>query len=369
MKILVTADWHIDKTLFGKQRIEEQRAALCELRELSRSRGVDAVIVAGDIFDSRIPSSEAESLFTEKAVEFGVPLIAVAGNHDDDERLAAPSAYAIACNIVLGGGVDYTGYRTAAIEGVYGGVRLTVKGETVNIALLPYPSEPRLLKYFGALSGSYTDKVSEALKRVCACFKEGECNILVSHLFLTGGEESGSERSLGSAMMLPVGVIPPCDFAAIGHIHKPWKVSASRNVYYPGSLLRYSFDERAEKSVLIFDTVSRNVESVPVSYGKALISGEAKTFEEAAALLDANPNAYVKIEYRGDSLSRTQSDELKSRPSFCEMTVERKVAEKTKTSYRHLSDEDLFKAYYSSKHKSEPSEGILKKFLELVNEQ
>lgn len=368
MKILITADWHIDKSLFGRSRLGEQTEALTQLGELVKKRGIDAVIIAGDVFDSRIPSSEAECLFTKCAVNLGVPVIAVAGNHDDDDRLAAPSGYAIACDVVLGGGVDYSAFRTQKVEGVYGGVRLKIGGETVNIALLPYPSEPRLLKYFGALPGSYADKVGEALKRVCSCFNQGECNILVSHLFLTGGEESSSERSLGSAMMLPASVIPPCDFAAIGHVHKPWKVSSSRNVYYPGSLLRYSFDERAEKSILIYDTASKNVESVPINYGRALVSGEAKTFEEAAALLDDHPNAYVKIEYKGSPLSRTQTDELKSKPSFCEMTIERKAAEKAKTSYRHLSDEDLFKAYYSSRYKTDPPEGILKKFLELVNE-
>lgn len=114
MKILHTSDWHIGKNLESYSRLEEQEEFLKEICELCEKENVDAILLAGDIFDTFNPSSKALELFYKYSKklsrEGGCPLIAIAGNHDSPERIEAPEPLARECGIIL------LGYPDSSIE-------------------------------------------------------------------------------------------------------------------------------------------------------------------------------------------------------------------------------------------------------------
>ena len=107
MKILHTADWHLGKKLEGISRLQEQRAVLEEICAIADHEAVDAVLVAGDLFDTFNPSSEAEELLYKTLKQLSRngtrAVVAIAGNHDSPERIEAPDPLARACGIIFAG--------------------------------------------------------------------------------------------------------------------------------------------------------------------------------------------------------------------------------------------------------------------------
>lgn len=179
---------------------------LTELCAHVKARQADAVVIAGDVFDTVNPPAEAESLFYAACLQLSrmCPVIAVAGNHDNPERLRAPEGIAAVCGIVLGGGLDYAGCRPP-FAGGRGYVRLRKGKETVNFALLPYPSAARIWQTDWPYDAqqSYAENVRQWL-RICAeGFTKTDCNVTVSHLFMAGSNRSGDEIELGTAALLP----------------------------------------------------------------------------------------------------------------------------------------------------------------------
>ena len=110
MRILHTADWHLGCKTDDMSRIEEQKNALQQVIKISKERDVDIVIIAGDIYDSFLPSSEAEDLFYKTVKELNndgdTIVIAIAGNHDDPKRLSNASVFANNYGIFLIGNLD-----------------------------------------------------------------------------------------------------------------------------------------------------------------------------------------------------------------------------------------------------------------------
>lgn len=343
MKILHTADWHLGKKLYAASRMDEQRAALHDLERICDERGADVVIVAGDVFDTHNPSAEAEELFYSSAVRLARNrvFIALAGNHDDADRLAAPDALARACEIILAGGDDLSHVRTEHVTGGPNSLTVRIGGERLNIAVLPFLSESRL-------SGGYTDGVRERLNRGAAAFTDDGFNMVAAHLFTAGGETTeGDERTLGTALIVPNDVIPPCHYAALGHIHKPMTVSKSRNIEYAGSLLNYHFGDATNKSAILVDTATGLYERIPIAGGKPLVRVTAATFDEAMDKLAA-VTGYAELIYSGEPLKPSETAALKDTPCVS-VRVEIGRTEKV-TRRRVMSDRELFEEFYRARY-------------------
>ncbi len=111
MKILHTADWHLGKKLYDFSRIEEQRAVLEEICQIADSQNADVIVIAGDLYDTFNPPTEATELFYQtlnKLAKNGTrPVIAIAGNHDSADRIEAPDPLAKACGIFFSGFPNY----------------------------------------------------------------------------------------------------------------------------------------------------------------------------------------------------------------------------------------------------------------------
>ena len=144
-----------------------------------------------------------------------------------------------------------------------GCVELRIKDESVVLVTLPYPSEKRLNEVFSNSNEdnnrqkSYTEKIGEIFEQRSSRFREDSINIAVSHLFVLGGETTDSERpiELGGTLIVNTKHLPQnAQYIALGHLHKPQKVSDRLNAYYSGSPLQYSKDERSySKGAYIVD--------------------------------------------------------------------------------------------------------------------
>ena len=153
MRILHTSDWHIGKRLAGKERLEEQRAVLDEIAEICARERVELVLVAGDVFDTFLPSAEAEDLFYRAVRRITAEercLLAISGNHDDPVRLSAATALSEELGIYIYGSVErspkpFAGKYVRAVEA--GPAHIIFEnnaGERAFVHVLPYPNEARL---------------------------------------------------------------------------------------------------------------------------------------------------------------------------------------------------------------------------------
>ena len=172
MNILHTSDWHIGKRLMDRERLPEQIAALDEIVRICETRDVDLVLVAGDVFDTFMPSADAEEVFFRAVKRMAGQrraVVLISGNHDDGVRLAASAPLAAEEGIYLfGSGRDVMPVGGArGVHAVASGEGYVVigneRGEQVYINALPYPNEARLKEE--KTEESYTDKLRRYIAR------------------------------------------------------------------------------------------------------------------------------------------------------------------------------------------------------------
>lgn len=381
MNILHTSDWHIGKRLMDRERLPEQIAALDEITRICDERAVDLVLVAGDVFDTYMPSAEAEQAFFHAVSRIAGKrraVVLISGNHDDGVRLAASAPLAAQEGIYLFGGgqeiADCGGGRpvraVAAGEGYL--VVENAQGERVYINALPYPNEARLKEE--KTEESYADKLRRRIERGDAGFTGGMPHILLSHLFVAGGKVSESERDidLGGARAVPVSLFEGFDYVALGHLHKPQKFGG--NVRYCGSLLQYSFDEREDKQVILLHTQGErilSVEEIGLTAGKRLIRLEEKDVLRAAALLKQYEDAYIELTLHLNAPLTSQETQMlraanEGLVSLIVRTQGQSVLPAIKRST--LSSGELFTEYYRSVYGEAPARELTEAFLALLEE-
>lgn len=382
MKILHTSDWHIGKKLNGKSRIAEQREVLFELKDICDAEKVDLVLVAGDIFDTFTPSSEAEELFFDIIEAIATPdraLIIISGNHDDWRRLAASALLASKSNVYIFGGerAPACGKGSVFVESA-GKYHCVVKNasERLYVGVLPYPGEQR----FGEKKDEQTfdEKMQEWIN---ACFAENTENlpqILLSHLFMLGGIGTDGERQieLGGTRIVGKELIPEnCIYTALGHLHKRQIIDLERHILYSGSLLQYSFDEAGyEKSVTIFQVQDGKVsecKKIPFAKGKKLARLTAVGIENGKQLCLDNEDKLIQLTLHiKDVLTETQSKELMAFPNLIELKLVRTGQERDLdgADRRMLNDKQAFTEYYKYRYGNDIPDDLLEEFMKLMQE-
>lgn len=381
MNILHTSDWHIGKRLMDRERLPEQIAALDEIVRICDERDVDLVLVAGDVFDTYMPSADAEEVFFRAVKRIAGEkraVVIVSGNHDDGVRLAASAPLAAEEGIYLfGGGCDAVpvgGDR--AVKAVASGegyaVIANARGEQVYINALPYPNEARLKEE--KTDESYADKLRRWVARGEAGFSGNMPHILLSHLFVAGGKVSESERDidLGGARAVPVSLFSAFDYVALGHLHKPQKLG--ENVRYSGSLLQYSFDEFEKKQVILLHTQEKSleIEEIPLSSGRKLVRLEEENVERAAALLKQYPGAFIELTLRLSApLTSQETQLLRAANDGLVSLIVRTRAESSSPVIKRssLSSKQLFEEYYRCVYGEDPASDLTQAFLELLEEE
>lgn len=382
MNILHTSDWHIGKRLMDRERLPEQIEALDALAVICERERVDLVLVAGDVFDTYMPSAEAEEVFfraVKKLAGASRAVVIVSGNHDDGVRLAASAPLAAEEGIYLFGsgrevmpvGGDRTVKAVASGEGYV--VIGNAAGERVYLNALPYPNEARLKEEKS--EESYAEKIGRWIARGEAGFQGGMPHILLTHLFAAGGKVSESERDidLGGARAVPVSVFPAQGYVALGHLHKPQKMG--QNVRYSGSLLQYSFDEGENKQVILLQTTGEHVEvakEIPLTSGKKLVRLEAAGVEQALSLLARYPEAYIELTLHLTApLTSQETHALRAaNEGLVSLIVHTAGAQAVSVVRRSaLSSRELFGEYYRSVYGEAPAEELTQAFLALLEER
>lgn len=381
MNILHTSDWHIGKRLMDRERLPEQIAALDEIVRICDERDVDLVLVAGDVFDTYMPSADAEEVFFRAVKRIAGEkraVVIVSGNHDDGVRLAASAPLAAEEGIYLfGGGYDVVSVGgERAVKAIASGegyvVIANARGEQVYINALPYPNEARLKEE--KTDESYADKLRRWIVRGEAGFSGNMPHILLSHLFVAGGKVSESERDidLGGARAVPVSLFSAFDYVALGHLHKPQKLSG--NVRYSGSLLQYSFDEFEKKQVILLHTQEKSleIEEIPLSSGRKLVRLEEENVERAAALLKQYPGAFIELTLRLSApLTSQETQLLRAANDGLVSLIVRTRAESSAPVIKRssLSSKQLFEEYYRCVYGEDPASDLTQAFLELLEEE
>ncbi len=380
MRILHTSDWHLGKRLVNRERLSEQEQVIEEIARICDDENIQLLLVAGDVFDTYTPSADAEDLFfraVKRLSKEGRAVLMISGNHDDGVRLSASAP------LLREFGVYVVGNTRAPIlpakrAGIYPSasdkgyvVFETESGEKAYIATLPYPNEARFKEEKSDLP--YLDLMQRWFDECMAGNTENLPSVLLSHLFVAGGIVSEGEREidLGGARAVPRERLPKCDYVALGHLHKKQKMG--KNVYYSGSPLQYSFDEREGKSVQVFDLTKdgvQNLKEVPLQSGRKLVRLQANGFDEAVTLLAKYPQAYVELKIILDEpLLQSQSMELAKWENL--VTLQAEILGEGGLSFesrKGLTDEELFCAYYRSRFGKEPEQMVKEAFLSLLQD-
>ncbi|WP_101789734.1 exonuclease SbcCD subunit D [Nonomuraea indica] len=249
MKILHTADWHVGKVLKGRSRVDEHREVLRELVAAARSHDVDAVIVAGDLFDTSAPTPEAQSLVLNALMALrgdGRDVVVLAGNHDNPQLLEVYRP-------VLGRlGLHVIGSFRRPDQG--GTLAFTARsGEPVRLAVLPFLSHRYVVRAAEVLTGTaaehnrdYAARIGELIGALTAGFHADTVNLVTTHGTLPGGAFGGGEReaqSIFSYYFEPTAFPPATQYAALGHLHRRQQIPGPCPIWYSGSPLAVDFGE------------------------------------------------------------------------------------------------------------------------------
>ncbi|MBW3576881.1 MAG: exonuclease SbcCD subunit D [Actinobacteria bacterium] len=293
MRILHTSDWHVGRTIRGRSRADEHRAALSEITRIAADEGVDLVVVAGDLFDTAAPTAEAERIVYRALLELaatGADVVVVAGNHDHPRRLEAVAPLLNLARV-------HTRARLARPdEG--GVVDVTARGgEVARIALLPFLSQRSIVTADDLMAldadqhaGRYAERCRQIVAALTTGFTTDTVNIVVAHLTVVGGVLGGGERQAHSIFdyVVPTQVFPATShYVALGHLHRPQTIPGPCPIRYSGSPLQLDFGEaRGDKVVTIVDATPgapAQIRNVRLRAGRRLrtVSGTLEELAEA----------------------------------------------------------------------------------------
>ena len=318
MRLLHTSDWHLGRQFHGASLLQEQAAALDRIVALATEAEVDAVLIAGDLYDRAIPPAEAVQLFNDTLARLsraGAAVVAIAGNHDSHVRVSIYDPLLSAFGVTIRGDV-----RRAAEP-----VLVTPRRGGAPVAIYPLPYlEPSvdgpLLAALGEAAHdeaagtparlSHQEVTRRALERIHHDreSRPQQRSVLVAHTFVAGGETSESERELtvGNVDRVSVDTFAGFDYVALGHLHGSQQLDGPR-VAYSGTPLPYSFSEQHHsKSVRIVELDAGGaaaVEIVPLGVGRPL-----RTLEGPIDALCSDPrhddarHAWVRVILTDDDL-------------------------------------------------------------------
>lgn len=245
MKIIHISDLHLGRKIHEYSMIKEQRNALNQVVEAVDKHCIDAVLIAGDVYDKSIPTVEAMELFESFLMELAdrnKKVFVISGNHDSSERLSF-GAKAFEKNGI---------YIAKAYSGQVPYVELEDEYGQVCIYMIPFV-KPAIVKHYHNVE---IEDYNTALKVVVEniSLDTTKRNIVMVHQFITGAIRSDSEEvCLGGLDNVDFEIFDDFDYVAMGHIHKPQNMGR-KYVRYSGSPLKYSIDEiNHKKSMTVIE--------------------------------------------------------------------------------------------------------------------
>lgn len=249
MRFLHTSDWHLGRIFHGLHMTDDQAIVLEELIALVKESNVDAVLIAGDIYDRAVPPTQAVTLLDEVlrrlVQEAGKNVIMIAGNHDNADRLGFGQSLLSQNKLYITGPVNPS-TQPVVLYDTYG---------PVYFAPLTYGEPLAASELLRQPLKTHEDVVRWQISNQLRQSPDTARKVALAHVFLTGAQESpDSERPLaiGGATTVGINCFAPFNYAALGHLHACQ--NGSSKVRYSGSLLKYSFNEvHQSKGVHIVD--------------------------------------------------------------------------------------------------------------------
>ena len=335
MRFLHTSDWHVGKVLRGHSRLPEQQAVLAEIVELAAAHQVDAVLVAGDLYETASPTAEAQQLVVRTLLALagtGAEVIAVAGNHDHAPTLDAYRPLAGAAGITLVGRVRRPG------EGGVVSFAARSDGAPVRVAALPFLSQRYAVRAAELLahtpaenSAGYDQWVRGIVAALCAGLGPESVNVLMAHLTVTGAAAGGGERQAQSIFEyhVPAAAFPAdLHYVALGHLHRRQSVPAACPVHYSGSPLRVDFGEVDSTPVVLLVEASpgtpARVTDLPVTSARTLRTLHGTLAELAAT--EVGPDDLLRVVVREPARAGLREDVLELLPGALEVRIDPALA-------------------------------------------
>ena len=344
MKILHTSDWHLGRSLYGRKRYEEFSAFLDWLVQTIESEKVDALLVAGDVFDTSTPSNRAQELYYRFLCRVAASccrhVVVIAGNHDSPSFLNAPKELLRALNVyVVGSMTDVLEDEVIPILD-FGLLNADCEGDAINleksaiICAIPYlrdkdvrtvePGETiddKNRKLVEGIKAHYAEVVKIAERKREEIIRQSAIKnpqsqipiVAMGHLFTAGGKtvdgDGVRELYVGSLAHVGAEVFPAAiDYLALGHLHVPQAVGSAEHIRYCGSPIPMGYGEATQekKVVLIeFNSTTPNIQELPVPCFQELVR-IVGSLDDINAKLEAlkkrKSAAWLEIEYTGSDI-------------------------------------------------------------------
>ncbi len=355
MKIIHTSDWHIGRSLYGRKRYPEYEAFLEWLAQYIESQEVDALLVAGDIFDSKTPSNRAQELYYRFLCRVAGSscrhVVICSGNHDSPSLLDAPAELLRFLNIhVVGCMTDPCSGEIKVLNDPNGepeliacavpylrdrDIRQVDSGESVA------DKERKLLEGIR----SHYQQVCEEAQALRSTFNRPVPLVVMGHLFTAGGQSlSGDgvrDLYIGTLAHVNADIFPPAiDYLALGHLHLPQKVGGADNRRYSGSPLPMGFGEATQTkciNLVEFSGTRTKVTEVAVPLFQPLesISGDWEIIlTRLNELKCASSRAWLEIVYEGREVIGNLRDLVEEATAGTDLEllriINRRVAEKSR---------------------------------------
>jgi exonuclease SbcD len=382
VRFLHTADWHVGKPLRGRSRTDEYAKALEQVAQIAKDQKVDAVLMAGDVFDSPAPPPEAEKLvydFLARLVPEKIACVLIAGNHDHPRKLGALATLLEGLKIHV---------RPEVRPPDQGGVvTLTSRDgrEEARIAVLPFVPERRVVDACTVMDAehkwyeAYSARIEQILAALTKGLPSSTVNIVLAHILVDGARVGTGERELHlgqiygvNPQQLPAGV----QYIGLGHLHRPQEVLAPAKTRYPGSLIELDFGEQEQdKSVVVFDAQPQkapSIELVPITAGRRLRTVEG-TLADLQRLAEERSDDYLRVTVKAEAPTPGLSDRVKELlPNALDVTVDhpREAGQQPERGKGRgkLAPAQLFAAYYEHRNQTPPPKELQQLFDQIHEE-
>ena len=360
MRMFHISDLHIGKQLHAYNLYQSQRDVLGQIVEQAKEKRPDVILIAGDIYDKAAPSGEAYELFDWFLSELAeitpmIPVLIIAGNHDNAQRLKFASGFLKRHQIYVATMPPRTEeehIQKIVLQDTYG---------EVNFYLLPFtkPGYVRQLVAEEKEALSYDEAIKRLLDREQIDLTKR--NVLLSHQFYVangqGPEKSDSELtyiSVGGLDSIDIAHVQKFDYVALGHIHKPQQMGES-HIRYCGTPYKYSVsEERDKKGILMVELGEKGSENqyerIPLIGNPDVRSIKGTMQEVLEAATEENRQDYVSITLTDDDVFHAKETLEEVYPHILEIHVDnertRKRLEQTVGKKKALTPMEAFMSFY-----------------------
>ena len=342
LKLLHTSDWHIGRTLYGRKRYEEFEAFMSWLAETIQQNEIDALLVAGDVFDTSAPSNRAQELYYRFLCRVAASccrhVVVVAGNHDSPSFLNAPKELLKALDVhVVGSSTESPEDEVLVLRNDQDTPELIVcavpylRDRDIRVAEAGESVEDKERKLIDGIRTHYATVAALAEQKR----EELGANIPIvgtGHLFTAGGQtvdgDGVRELYVGSLAHVTAGIFPACfNYLALGHLHIPQEVNGSKTIRYSGSPLPMGFGEaKQQKSVcqVEFHSTAASIQliDIPVFQKLERVKGDWEGISNRIIELSATDSqGWLEVIYDGTEVIGDLRERLEAAISGTQMEI------------------------------------------------